>query len=526
MQLFPRPLVVGGVLLLGQACGEDDMIAPTTGDIAVTVTTSGPEPDADGYILSLDGRQGVAIGPAAARTLTVDAGRHDLKLAGLAGNCRVAGGGPTRTVTVEAQATVPVLFAVECSATAGGIRVIVTTSGGATDPDGYTVVLDEEAPRPVAVEDTLELTALEIGDHQVRLLGLADACSVPGGDTRTVTVAAGLVADVSFEVLCQAALQQWTPMTSGSEADLADVWGTSGADVFAVGELETDDENGFQLASVILHFDGTAWSLHRRIRDVSLRSLWADAPDDAWAVGFDFFDDDARVLHYDGNEWASQEGFEAGPEESIGLFSVWGSSDSDVFAVGSTFDGQFGLSLVFHFDGTNWRRMTVPGDVLPSLADVWGSSASDVYAVGLDQRPSPTEGTVLHYDGSTWSPIYHEPGLNLTTVWGSSAEDVFAAGFTVREENEEFIVAGAIRHFDGAAWSAVPIPQTGVLNELWGSSASDVFAVGDEGVILHYDGAAWTATNQTDQTLLGIWGTGPAEAFAVGNAGAILHGTP
>ena len=197
MRLFARFLMVGGVLLLGQACGED-MVAPTTGDIAVTVTTSGPEPDADGYTLSLDRRQGVAIGPAATRTLPVDAGRHDLKLAGLAGNCRVAGDGPARTVTVEAQATVPVLFAVECSATAGGIRVIVTTSGNATDPDGYTVVLDEEDPRPVAVEDTLELTALEIGEHRVHLLELADACSVSGGDTRTVTVAAGLVTDVEF----------------------------------------------------------------------------------------------------------------------------------------------------------------------------------------------------------------------------------------------------------------------------------------------------------------------------------------
>lgn len=526
MALFTRSLTLGGALLLGQACAEGDVVAPTTGEIAVTVSTTGAEPDPDGYSLSLDGQKGVAIGPGATRTLTVKTGRHDLELTGLAGNCRVAGDGPTRTVTVEADATVPVLFQIECSATAGGIRVIVTTAGNATDPDGYTVVLDQEAPRPVQVEDTLELTALQVGDHQVRLLEVADLCTVPAGDIRTVAVSAGLVTDVRFEVICQAAVQQWTPMTSGSAADLADVWGTSGSDVFAVGELDTDDENGFQIASVILHFDGSAWSLQRRIRDVSLRGLWVDTAQDAWAVGFDFFDDDARVLHYDGTQWVSVEGFEAGPDESIGLFSVWGSSGSDVFAVGSTFDGQFGLSLIFHFDGNGWQRMTVPGEVLPSLADVWGSSATDVYAVGLDQRADPTEGTVLHYDGSAWTAVYHEAGLNLTTVWGSSAEDVFAAGFTVREQNDQFIVAGAVRHFDGSAWSTVPIPKTGVLNELWGSSSTDVFAVGDSGVILHFDGAAWTATNPTDQTLLGIWGIGTAEAFATGNAGTILHGTP
>jgi hypothetical protein len=502
------------------------MVAPKTGEIAVTVTTDGPEPDPNGYILSLDGRQGVAIGPAATRTLTVDAGRHDVELAGLTGNCRVGGDGPSRTVTVEAEGTVPVLFTVECSATAGGIRVIVTTTGNVTDPDGYTVVLDEEAPRPVAAADTLELTALEVGDHQVRLLELADVCTATGGDVQTVTVTAGTVVDVRFEVVCQAGVQQWTPNESGSEADLADVWGTSATDVFTVGEIDTDDENGFQIASVILHYDGTGWSLQRRIRDVSLRGAWSDAPDDAWAVGFDFFDDDARVLHYDGTEWASQEGFEAGRDESIGLFSVWGSSSDDVFAVGSTFDGHFGTSLIFHFDGASWQRVTVPGDVLPSLADVWGSSSTDVFAVGLDQRADPSEGTVLHYDGVTWTPVYDEPGLNLTTVWGSSDSDVFAAGFTVTEEDGNFIVAGAIRHFDGTSWAPVTIPVAGVLDELWGSSSTDVFAVGDEGVILHYDGTDWTATNHTDQTLLGIWGPNAGEAFATGNAGTILHGTP
>ncbi|HKU61660.1 MAG TPA: hypothetical protein VJQ44_10620 [Gemmatimonadales bacterium] len=526
--LRPVPQAVGlaWILLLGQGCKDDTVVGPQTGDIVVTVTTSGEEPDPDGYALSLDGRQGVAIGSAATRTLTVDAGRHELKLSGLAGNCRAGGDGPSRTVSVEADATVQVLFAIECSATAGGIRVIVTSSGNVTDPDGYAVVLDAEAPRPVGIEDTLELTALAVGEHQVHLAELADVCSVTGGDVQTVTVAAGVVVDVHFEVVCHAGIEQWTEMESGSAADLADVWGTSAADVFAVGELDTDDENGFQIASMILHYDGTAWSLQRRVRDVSLRGVWAHSSSDAWAVGFDFFDDDARVLHWDGTQWISQDGFTAGPQESIGLFSVWGSAGNDVFAVGSTFDGQFGTSLIFHFDGASWERVTVPGDALPSLADVWGSGPTDVFAVGLDQRVDPTEGTVLHYDGTGWTRVYHERGLNLTTVWGTSASDVFAAGFTVREENEDFIVAGAIRHFDGSGWTTVPIPETGVLNELWGSSATDVYAVGDDGVILHYDGTGWTATHPTGQTLLGIWGPGAAEAFATGNAGTILHGTP
>ena len=55
------------------------------------------------------------------------------------------------------------------------------------------------------------------------------------------------------------------------------------------------------------------------------------------------------------------------------------------------------------------------------LNGVWGSSSTDVFAVG-------DEGTILHYDGSTWSPM--ESGLKkvLNAVWGTSGTDVFVAG--------------------------------------------------------------------------------------------------
>ncbi|HEU4953058.1 MAG TPA: hypothetical protein VFT28_00705, partial [Gemmatimonadales bacterium] len=185
-----------------------------------------------------------------------------------------------------------------------------------------------------------------------------------------------------------------------------------------------------------------------------------------------------------------------------------------------------GLSLIFHYNGTDWQRVTLPGDVLPSLTDVWGSSATDVYTVGVDQLIAPLAGTILHFDGGAWTPVLQEPDLILNAVWGSSASDVYAAGFTSVEQDGVFIQAGAIRHFDGQSWTAVTLPSTGILNDLWGSSSTDVFAVGEEGVILHYDGTNWTATNHSDQTLLGIWGPNSGEAFATGNAGTILHGTP
>jgi len=54
--------------------------------------------------------------------------------------------------------------------------------------------------------------------------------------------------------------------------------------------------------------------------------------------------------------------------------------------------------------------------------DFWGSSASDVFAVGY-------KGTVLHYDGNTWSEMIIPGGrCSLIDIWGSSSSDVFATG--------------------------------------------------------------------------------------------------
>ena len=52
---------------------------------------------------------------------------------------------------------------------------------------------------------------------------------------------------------------------------------------------------------------------------------------------------------------------------------------------------------------------------------MWGSSASDVFAVGQN-------GTILHYDGSSWSSMSSGTSNELLGVWGSSASDAFAVG--------------------------------------------------------------------------------------------------
>jgi hypothetical protein len=97
------------------------------------------------------------------------------------------------------------------------------------------------------------------------------------------------------------------------------------------------------------------------------------------------------------------------------LGGIWGSSPSDVFAVG----GLNGQGIILHYDGSSWSPMT--GGTIAELYSVWGSSSRDVFAVGMN-------GTILHYDGSTWSKMESGTGNYLQGMWGSCSSDVFAAG--------------------------------------------------------------------------------------------------
>jgi len=94
------------------------------------------------------------------------------------------------------------------------------------------------------------------------------------------------------------------------------------------------------------------------------------------------------------------------------LTDVWGSSGSDVFAVG--YNG-----TILHYDGSSWSAMAGTGTTTYSA--VWGSGGDDVFVAG-------SSGTILHYNGSTWSNMASPTSYSLNALWGSSGSDVFAVG--------------------------------------------------------------------------------------------------
>jgi hypothetical protein len=199
------------------------------------------------------------------------------------------------------------------------------------------------------------------------------------------------------------------------------------------------------------------------------------------------------------------------------LHGIWGSSATDVFAVGVG-------GTILHYDGNTWN--TIASTTTGNLCGVWGSSGSDVFAVGEqegsgdaifsadDGHLSAEHYIILHYDGSAWRPMSNSTS-SPKGVWGSSASDVFVVGYP------------GISVQDHSGWRPMEVPigtRTAYFSSVWGSSSSDVFAVGNSGTILHYDGSTWSAmTSGTTSFLSGVWGSSATDVFAVGDGGTILH---
>ena len=331
----------------------------------------------------------------------------------------------------------------------------VTSLAAGTHTGSIIVTGQEAGGSPALIDVTLNLTESSSDPGTDPILSPPTGTTLKGNFGRTWRVAAQV-----------------------DGISLNSIWGSSSADIFAVGESGT-----------ILHFDGMSWNEEYSSTSTNLNGVWGASASMIYAVG-----DNGLVLHYDGERWTDDS-----PVSDI-LHAVWCGSGSKCLAVGQD------TSVLSRTNCGSWISDNSMGSI-GSLRGVWASGESDIYVVG-------DFGTILHNDGSGWKSVGSGVDATLYDVWGSGADNIYAVG-----------QAGTILRYNGAEWASMDSGTTVTLTGIWGNAADDVYAVGEDGTMLLYQGAQWNKLETGfAENLNDAWGGKNNEIYAVGADGSIIFG--
>jgi hypothetical protein len=279
---------------------------------------------------------------------------------------------------------------------------------------------------------------------------------------------------------------EWREAFDPGEAGfLSSVWGSAPDDVFVVG--------GQPEAGAVFHFDGTAWSRMELPPIPILVWVFGFEANDVFAVG-----EQGGAIRFDGASWSR---IETGTD--IDLWGVWGAVANDVWAVGGELAN--GPPVILHFDGAAWGRVALPDldRTSTALLKVWGTSASQVFAVGQ-------AGMILEFDGFRWRQSASGTGEDLISLWGTGPDRIIAVG---GRSNGLAVV------YDGTGWtprSLAPLPGlNGVFIER-PDSAKVVGLIGTAATITLDGFGIVSEDTPTPLTLHAVWGDGTGRTYAVG----------
>lgn len=266
---------------------------------------------------------------------------------------------------------------------------------------------------------------------------------------------------------CPVASGQWCTETAPVSSPLPllhGVFAIAANNVFAVGSSGT-----------ILHRDSSAWSVQPSGTGLNLLSVWAASASDVW-VGAEAPPSGTNVppqtlFHFNGTAWSLITGAGA-PTTDIN--SVWGSSSTDVWFVGST--------VATHWDGAAFKQFALTG----TLLSVSGTGPTDVWLAGENIQ-------LQHFAGAGWSPFSPSPGpasQALFTVLPLGATDVWVTDGVLTKETMHFGANKTWTSFPADATIGGRLTST-TFNGLAPRSSTDVWGAGQSRVG-HWDGKAWT----------------------------------
>jgi hypothetical protein len=277
-------------------------------------------------------------------------------------------------------------------------------------------------------------------------------------------------------------------------------------------------EKGLALATKLLerqNVRATAWSVPLRDLGGSLLSVWAEPGPSptVYAVGADD-GDGPQFLRMAPEGW-----IRVPVAESGNLWWVNGvPAGEDAWKIYASGTG----GRVVSYDPATGGMEDLSTGVTAILYGVWGSSTSDVWAVGGNEDGTQPRSALLHHDGDHWTNVPLPEGANnrqLFKVWGLAADDVWACG-----------QAGLVMHFDGTQWSVVPVAgATQYESYFTAHGVNPTIVVGGSVMpALEEGGLAGFASVSTPpgiETLRGVHVEPSGDAWACGLIGTVLRRT-
>lgn len=279
------------------------------------------------------------------------------------------------------------------------------------------------------------------------------------------------------------------------------IWASAPDDVYTVGGQPSVP--GVDAAGVVFHFDGVSW----RELEVPAGGMlnWVYGVDgEAWVVG-----EQGRALRFADGAFVE----ETSTGVDAPLWGVWGAAADDLWAVGGDARDRNGAPVLVRWDGAEWTNVELPelDRPAPALFKVWGTSATQIFAVG-------SRGVLLAYDGETWSQVPSGTGEDLVSLWGRSPDDIVCVGGRSN---------GVLGRFDGSAWRFETLERVSGLNGSWMAEDGTAYAAGVNGRILHFAPGSNEFTDiesETDNVLHAIFGLNGGPGYAVG--GTLLNTPP
>jgi hypothetical protein len=139
--------------------------------------------------------------------------------------------------------------------------------------------------------------------------------------------------------------QAATPLDTTANLTVNAISGDSASDIWVVGETATRGYTGGTRTSVLLHYNGSAWSQVAVPDSSGLLDVDAISPTDAWAIA-----GDGSVLNWNGSAWSVVTTLELSNDAAIAALSP-----TDVYVAQ--------LGGMSHFNGTAWTTTSIPSGV-------------------------------------------------------------------------------------------------------------------------------------------------------------------